>query len=53
MYPLIIKGKRALYDNPTVDFVLKYACHAHENPIDYKPWVTKKIVRSLLIEKNR
>ena len=53
MYPSIIEGKRALYDNPTFNFVLKYACHPHDNPIDYEPWVTKKIVRSLLIEKNR
>ena len=51
MKPYFINGYRALYDNPTNDFVLKYACHPHDNPIDYDPWITKKIVRSLLIEK--
>ena len=51
--PIAIEGNRALFENPTTNFVLKYACHPHDNPIDYDPWVTKKIVRSLLIEKSK
>ena len=30
MYPSIIEGKRALYDDPTIDFVLKYALYYHQ-----------------------
>jgi FkbM family methyltransferase len=52
MVPIIVNGNRALYQKPSKNFVLRYACHPHENSINYDPWVTKKIVRSVLIEKN-
>jgi len=40
---------RGLYKNLPNDFVLKTACHEINNNIPQKPYVTTKIVRSILI----
>lgn len=50
--PVKIAKSRALYANPDQSFVLDAACHEHINRVDDTGRITKKIVRSLLIEKS-
>lgn len=50
--PVKAMRNRGLYENPDPDFVLDVACHEYMNEIDNSGRVTKKIVRSILIQKN-
>lgn len=50
--PVKSMRNRGLYANPDPGFVLDVACHEYTNRIDNSGRVTKKIVRSVLIEKN-
>jgi FkbM family methyltransferase len=43
---------RGLYANPPHDFVLETACHEHINQIGNTGQVTRKVVRSILIQKD-
>ncbi|MGR9046649.1 MAG: FkbM family methyltransferase [Gammaproteobacteria bacterium] len=49
--PFMTQKSRGLYTNLEEDFVLETACHENFDVIDKSGRMTKKIVRSLLIEK--
>ena len=52
MQPIQIEKRRALYADPDNDFVLDAACHEHLNPVDETGRVSRKIVRSILLERS-
>ena len=50
--PVKVIKDRGLYAGPDDEFVLDAACHEHLNPVDQTGRVTRKIVRSLLLERD-
>jgi FkbM family methyltransferase len=49
--PVQVIKHRALYEDLDAAFVLDAACHEHVNPVDETGRVSRKIVRSILIER--
>jgi len=49
--PICIKDTRGLYADIPKDVVLDFACNEHVNITNNFPWFTRKIVRSILLEK--
>lgn len=50
--PIRSAGNRGLYKDVAADTVLELACCEHIDIVDYYPWFTRKIVRSILFEKH-
>lgn len=51
--PILSAGNRGLYKDIAEDIVLDLACHEHIDIVDYHPWFTRKVVRSVLLEKHK
>lgn len=49
--PMRTASNRGLYADISEDFALNYACCEHIDVVNYPPWFTRKIVRSILLEK--
>lgn len=50
--PIKNSRNRALYKNPDNNFILENACEKQFNIINYPPFFTKKIIRSILLMKS-
>jgi lipopolysaccharide cholinephosphotransferase len=49
--PVRLAGNRGLYSGVAEDIVLDLACREHVDMVNYHPWFTRKIVRSVLLKK--